>query len=519
MRIDDFTRAATINQENSARTNTQSSSGATADVGATLTNAASDADFSMPDLLQAFGRMVSQRLELIDSLPLSVQDRLKETMLSSKGDAAAGHAEIQQGLSGIVRENRVLSDTIRQVATELAYVDQIPEFAGSKALQTAVDRGLIALQNMGAATKNMPTPVAVLAILMDKALQTGDIGTALPQWVNAVGGVLNNAANDPAISAQLSKLISQMDPQITLTAQSIGQPELVKVWAAAQGWGGSGAAAGASQTITSVLQELAADATGAENQTLLSAASSVLSRTGRFELLLSNLASRPEALSKLFSMLPEIVAATEGALPAKSEGKASAVAFDKLARSAPQWLTSMAEREQKPELLEFWTAAKAADLTPWVQLGQTERQQSAATLKELVSTFEQPGMFRNQGDDSASRGLMLQVALYAPGQEKPYPALIQIYEEKKDRGSSQPPEQEVWVRVSLETDYIGVVDLSFRLQDKKYLTIFSRFADVDSASEFQSSISEIREELAATPFELKNISVTQRSAVGGMADG
>jgi len=224
-------------------------------------------------------------------------------------------------------------------------------------------------------------------------------------------------------------------------------------------------------------------------------------------------------LSKLFSMLPEIVAATEGALPAKSEGKASAVAFDKLARSAPQWLTSMAEREQKPELLEFWTAAKAADLTPWVQLGQTERQQSAATLKELVSTFEQPGMFRNQGDDSASRGLMLQVALYAPGQEKPYPALIQIYEEKKDRGSSQPPEQEVWVRVSLETDYIGVVDLSFRLQDKKYLTIFSRFADVDSASEFQSSISEIREELAATPFELKNISVTQRSAVGGMADG
>jgi len=519
MRIDDFTRAAAINQENSARTNTQSSTGTTVDVAATLVNSASDADFSMPDLLQAFGRMVSQRLELIDSLPPSVQDRLQDTMLASMRNTSTGHAEIQQGLSGLVRENRALSDNIRQVATELASVDQMPEFAGSKALQTAVDSSLANMQNIVATTKNTSAPVDVLAMLMDKALQTGDIGKELTQWINAVGSVLDNAANDPAISSQLSKLIAQMDPQITLTAQSIGQPELVKVWAAAQGWGMTGGVSDASQAITSVLQGLAGDATGAEDPTFLSAASTVLSRTGRFELLVSNLASRPEAISKLFSMLPEIVAATEGALPAKSDGKASAVVFDKLARSAPQWLTSLAEREQKPELLVFWTAAKAADLTSWVQLGQTERQQSAATLKELVSTFEQPGMFRNQGDDSASRALTLQVALYAPGQEKPYPALIQIYEEKKDRGSSQPPEQEVWVRVSLETDYIGVVDLSFRLQDKKYLSIFSRFADVDSASEFQSSLSEIRQELAATPFELKNISVTQRSAVGGMVDG
>ena len=519
MRIEDFTRAAAINQENSARTNTQSSSGATADVHASSITATSDTDFSIPDLLQDFGRIVSQRQELMDSLPLSVQDRLKEAMLSSKNDFANGHAEIQQGLSGLVRENRVLSDAIRQVVTELASVDQLPEFAGSKALQTAVDRGLTALQNMGTASKNTPSPVAVLAILMDKALQTGDIGKELPQWVNAVGGVLDKTANDPAISAQLSKLISQMDPQITLTAQSIGQPELVKVWAAAQGWGTTGAASDASQTITSVLQGLVGDATGAEDQNILSAASTALSRTGRFELLVSNLASRPEAMSKLFSMLPEIVAVTEGTLPAKSEGKASAVTFDKLARSAPQWLTSLAEREQRPELLEFWSAANSADLTSWVELGQTERQQSAATLKELASTFEQPGMFRNQGDDSASRALMLQIALYAPGQEKPYPALIQIYEEKKDRGSSQPPEQEVWVKVSLETDYIGVVDLSFRLQDKKYLSIFTRFADADSASEFQSSLAEIRADLAATPFELKYISVAQRSSVGAMVDG
>ena len=114
---------------------------------------------------------------------------------------------------------------------------------------------------------------------------------------------------------------------------------------------------------------------------------------------------------------------------------------------------------------------------------------------------------------------MMQVPLYAPGQERPYPALIQVFEEKKERGGGQLPEQEVWVRVSLETDHIGTVDLSFRLQEKKYLSIFSRFADPQAASDFRSSLSELRKEMAGTSLELKKIAVAGRIHPGGKADG
>ena len=141
------------------------------------------------------------------------------------------------------------------------------------------------------------------------------------------------------------------------------------------------------------------------------------------------------------------------------------------------------------------------------------------TLKELASTYDQPALFRSSSEDSTSRGLMLQVALYAPGQEKPYPALIQIYEEKKDRGNAELPEQEIWVRVSLETHHIGAVDFSFRLQDNKYLTIFSRFADSTIASDFQEFLPEIQQELAATSLELKKFAVARQHGAGVIEDG
>ena len=239
------------------------------------------------------------------------------------------------------------------------------------------------------------------------------------------------------------------------------------------------------------------------------------SQAGRFELLLSSVAARPELLEKLIAMLLRT-------LPTKEllqSDKAMPAAYETLAQAVPKWLKAMVEREEKPVLLQFWVAAKVADLEPWLKMEPLERQQLIAVLKELSSTFEQPEAFRTPREDTNSRSFMMQIPLYAPGQETPYPALIQVFEEKKERGNGQLPEQEVWVRVSLETDHIGTVDLSFRLQDKKYLSIFSRFANPDAASEFRASLPELRKEMAGTSLELKKIAVAGRIHPGGKGNG
>ena len=67
----------------------------------------------------------------------------------------------------------------------------------------------------------------------------------------------------------------------------------------------------------------------------------------------------------------------------------------------------------------------------------------------------------------------------------------------------------------METDNIGPVDLSFRLQDKKYLSVFTRFAKPGTAAAFRECLSEIRGEFAGTSLQLKKIAVSERSSNAG----
>ena len=238
-------------------------------------------------------------------------------------------------------------------------------------------------------------------------------------------------------------------------------------------------------------------------------------RVGRFEMLLLSLGPSSENLKKLLTSLPSAVADLEKLLPPREGNKAAATVYETLERTAPKWLRNLAEQTKKPELTELWVSAKVADLSTWLPLTPAERHQAASNLKDLAATFEQPEAFRAPSDDGTARGMTLQMALYAPGQERPYPALVQIFEEKKERGPGQPPEQEIWVRVCLETDNIGPVDLSFRLQDKKYLSVFTRFAKPGTAALFRECLSDIRSEFAGSNLELKKIAVTERSTSYG----
>ena len=549
MRIDDFMRDSMVQSDTAATKGKTAVGSSTAlNTGDALTELSSDLDISLPDLLQSFGRMVNRRQQLTDSLPGVVRERLTEATQSAGSvlmDSSTGNegSTIQQGLSGLVRQNRAALDVTRQIAYELEFVERVPDLVElfsadqramvQEALQSAVDKGLNTLQATAATDPRVSDPAMILTTLLDKAIQSGTVGKELAGWLATMALAMDNVAEDPEVMLQLSAWSNRVDPEVARLAEATGRPELVKVWAATQAWGsslsdslgtmtstgGAGAFSEGTETIKAALQSLAAATGGATSPQTAAYPTSVASRIGQFELLLSSLGTRPEAMSTLLTLLPELVSATEKKMPVKTEGKATAAVHDTLARSAPKWLQTMADRTGKPELLDFWVACKMADLAPWAKLSAAERQEAAVVLKELSTTYEQPNVFKTTSEDVSSRGLILQMALYAPEQGKTYPALIQIFEEKRERGNGNPPEQEVWVRVSLETDNIGGVDLSFRLQDKKYLSIFSRFADSEAASAFRTAMPDIRKEFAGTSLELKKIAVTHRTGMGGATDG
>jgi hypothetical protein len=586
MKIDELMRETTIKLDQAAKGKVAAGTVTSTEVATLIADSMPDSDFFFPDLLQSFAKLLSRRQELMELLPQAAQNRLNDTAglpqtvvpRSPESAASAGgqtvNATFPQGISGLARDSRMMIDTLRQMISELEFVERVPdlanvyeqvrikpaEIAGQRlysnntvvpsvpvgaevqaplmqAVSQRVDETMAVLQSVVDAAQNHSVPVTTFNRLVNQAAATGKIAPELAGWVDEMAATLDQMPETPEFTAAMTKWSNQVDPRILRLAQTAEKPGLARVWVAVQALNELPQPVEQQPTIIAARTALGNDPAGQKVMPQLDVLRSVvqrivdlptlvqtgqptnqmapLSQVGRFELLLSTAAARPELLEKLLAVLPEFV--TAGEIPTTS--KVTPPAYQTLTQTAPQWLKTMAEREDKPVLLQFWLAAKAADLGPWVSMEPAERQQLTTALKELRTTFEQPEAFRTPREDANSRSFMMQVPLYAPGQERPYPALIQVFEEKKERGGGQLPEQEVWVRVSLETDHIGTVDLSFRLQEKKYLSIFSRFADPQAASEFRASLPELRKEMAGTSLELKKIAVAGRIHPGGKGDG
>ena len=586
MKIDEFIRETMVKMEPAAKGKVEAGISTSPDLAGLIVDSVPDVDFFFPDLLQAFGKLLTRRQELLEVLPQSVQNRLPETTgsngsrqvtLSSPTESTPmNNPTFPQGVSGLARDSRVMTETLRQIISEVEFVERVPSLgkiveAQQQQLETKIaSTGIVdsqqttsptnklqpvsmkeipelvkvtlqVLQSSIATEKVPATPVMLFVRQSAQALQTGQLAPEFSAWVDEVVDTLNQHADKVEQEPALAKWLTQVDPKVLRLAQNIGKPELIRGWAVAQEF--SAASISSTQTTTETLENPALPAVspaGVASPALQDklpfmravveklsdlpippqpvAANAQLATTSQvvqFELLLSSVAARPELLEKLIAVLPKT-------LPTKEllqSDQVKQAAYETLTQAAPKWLKTMAEKEEKPVLLQFWVAAKVADLGPWLTMEPLERQQLITVLKELNTTYEQPEVFRTPREDNTSRSFMMQIPLYAPGQETPYPALIQVFEEKKERGNGQLPEQEVWVRVSLETDHIGTVDLSFRLQDKKYLSIFSRFANPDAASEFRASLPELRKEMAGTSLELKKIAVTGRIHPGGKGDG
>ena len=544
MKIEDLLRNAVPKHESSAVGGSgKSRTILSQESGAAFLAKAGDAELFLPDLLQTFTQLIAKRQSLSAGLPASVQQRLTGAVTSSsvQGEAASNrHAAIGEGIAGLVRDNRSIPDLIRQLVSELNLVEQTPSLpqtflstAGSsqaayELLPRTVDAGLAKLSGELTVTDSQaPTPALVLAGLIDTAVQTGTISAELSAWIDTLGAVVESQPEDSNLIMQINTVMNSVDPQIAQAAQLAGRPELVRIWAATQILDNAEVAASSSKlgvqaegtidtidTLQTVIQNLTNAATA--KSTTLPATGLIGSypRSTQLEMLVTLAVSQPATLDSMLAILPTVMTSVKSSFSLRSDDPVGMAGYEKIKATAPKWLTELSGRLNKPELLEFWVAAKAADLVPWIELSSTERQLSMDSLKELANSFEQPEVFRQRGNDANSHSLTLQTVLYAPGQEKPYPALIQIYEEKKERGALQPPEQEIWIRLSLETHNIGTVELSFRLQEKKYLSVFSRFADSAVAAEFLEYLPELKTELTDSSFEVKKIAIAQRSQSG-----
>ncbi|QDR82141.1 hypothetical protein [Sporomusa termitida] len=156
-------------------------------------------------------------------------------------------------------------------------------------------------------------------------------------------------------------------------------------------------------------------------------------------------------------------------------------------------------------------AAKALAGTPvnpaetaaaWPGKSPQELKAAAGIIRGLAETMAKPGGGVAERQEQQSL-LTFTIPLYFGDGQTAYPAHIHIYhQEQKDKNNPAGTEVETWLRLSLETENIGLVETSFRLYDGHTVDVKVRFADPAAADGFAAVVGEVKEKLSELPLTL-----------------
>ena len=83
------------------------------------------------------------------------------------------------------------------------------------------------------------------------------------------------------------------------------------------------------------------------------------------------------------------------------------------------------------------------------------------------------------------------------------------HQQQKDAQGRDTGEFETWLRVCLETENMGTVDVVFRYYDEKALDVRLRFEGEEGAEAFREVLPEVRQAVGEMPFELGEIWVSR----------
>jgi hypothetical protein len=222
---------------------------------------------------------------------------------------------------------------------------------------------------------------------------------------------------------------------------------------------------------------------------------------------LSETASTVEQLKSLIKQVNQQLFSNQGKLLELAQPELEQLT-KAVEQNIPQALQDMAAKNKLPELSKMWILLKAAGAQQWQSADLQDLQKSAGTIKELAHSLykSMAGETQRQLDHKV---LSFSVPLYfADGTS--YPTHIHIYHQENQSSNPLVKRQfETWMRVSVDTKNIGLVDSIFRLYEENKLDLRVLFPDTDAINEFKQSLPEIRRSIEDTTLTLTNIMINK----------
>lgn len=177
-------------------------------------------------------------------------------------------------------------------------------------------------------------------------------------------------------------------------------------------------------------------------------------------------------------------------------------------QNIPQALQEGAAKHKMGEVPKIWVLLKALGAEQWQNLDSQNLQKSANTVKELANSMYKSTALagEKQAEQSVlSFSVPLQVA-----EGVFYPAHIHIFHQENENEKEQFARKfETWLRVSVDTEHMGMVDSVFRLYADDKLDVRVIFPTNEAANEFKQELPNIRKDINATKLTLNDILVNK----------
>lgn len=179
-----------------------------------------------------------------------------------------------------------------------------------------------------------------------------------------------------------------------------------------------------------------------------------------------------------------------------------------LQTNIPQTLQEGAAKHKLPELPKIWVLLKALGAEQWQNLESQTSLKSASIVKELAQSMYKSTALA--GEKQAEHSILSFSVPLQVAEGIFYPAHIHIYHQEKNNGNELTERQfETWLRVSVDTEHIGMVDSVFRLYADNKLDVRVNFPNTVAVDEFLQELPNIRKDIADSKLTLTDILVNK----------
>lgn len=192
--------------------------------------------------------------------------------------------------------------------------------------------------------------------------------------------------------------------------------------------------------------------------------------------------------------------------------------LDQGERVLPEPLRQLLSTPDRKELKEALILERWSDASPWLKQSEVNLKTLKSTMQETIKLFQKPGAtpeaLQPQGAEGA-KILTFSLPLMLDPRHTPYPAYVHVYQydnrdktqsNDENKSSSTVSSVETWLRICLQTDHLGVVDMLFYLKDQQ-VDVRIRFPSSEHAREFRAFSDVLRSKFSKDELIIKDLSV------------